>query len=263
VLLLGCAWQQGLVPISLDALMRAIELNAIEVDNNKQAFTWGRIAAVDPKRIAGMIGDDATQDDTLDDLIARRAEFLVGYQNQALADRYVELVKRVRDTEGSNDDLARAVAKSYFKLLSYKDEYEVARLHTRTEFLESVRRDFGNKAKIRFHLAPPILNREKDARGRPRKKEFGAWIVPAFRLLAGMRRFRGTWLDVFGMTAERRMERALITEFEALLEKALPQLNSQNVGRLRENVARYMDIRGYGPVKEQAVRDVREQITHV
>ncbi|MDH3409013.1 MAG: indolepyruvate ferredoxin oxidoreductase family protein [Gammaproteobacteria bacterium] len=263
VLLLGCAWQQGLVPISLDALMRAIELNAIEVDNNKQAFTWGRIAAVDPKRIAGMIGDDATQDDTLHDLIARRAEFLVGYQNQALADRYVELVKRVRDTEGSNDDLARAVAKSYFKLLSYKDEYEVARLHTRTEFLESVRRDFGNKAKIRFHLAPPILNREKDARGRPRKKEFGAWIVPAFRLLAGMRRFRGTWLDVFGMTAERRMERALITEFEALLEKALPQLNSQNVGRLRENVARYMDIRGYGPVKEQAVRDVREQITHV
>ena len=263
VLLLGCAWQRGLVPVSLEALLRAIELNAVEVEKNKQAFAWGRIAAVDPDRIARMLDDNAANDETLDDLVARRAEFLVGYQDQALADRYLSLVQRVRDADGGDDDLAEAVAKSYFKLLSYKDEYEVARLHTQTGFLESVRKDFGGNVRLRFHMAPPIFNRKKDARGRPRKKEFGGWIVPAFRLLAGMRRFRGTWLDVFGITAERRMERALIVEFETLLENSLPNLNSENIDRLRENVALYMDIRGYGPVKEQAVRDMRERLTHV
>jgi indolepyruvate ferredoxin oxidoreductase len=263
VLLLGCAWQQGLVPVSLAALLRAIELNAVEVERNKQAFTWGRIAAVAPDEIARMIDDNASRDETLDDIIARRADFLVGYQDQKLADRYLELVQRVRNADGADDGLAEAVARSYFKLLSYKDEYEVARLHTQTGFLESLRRDFGGKVKLRFHMAPPVFNRQKDARGRPRKKEFGAWIVPAFRLLASMRRFRGTWLDVFGMTAERRMERELITEFEAMVENSLQNLSAENIARLRDNVALYMDIRGYGPVKEQAVRDVREQLTHV
>ena len=263
VLLLGCAWQQGLVPVSLAALLRAIELNAVEVEKNKQAFAWGRIAAVDPDQIASMIDDNASQGETLDEIVARRAEFLVGYQNQKLADRYLDFVQHVCDAEGSDDDLAEAVAKSYFKLLSYKDEYEVARLHTQTGFLESVRKDFGEKVRVRFHMAPPIFNRQKDARGRPRQKEFGAWIVPAFRVLAGMRRFRGTWLDVFGMTAERRMERALITEFETMVEDSLQNLNAENIVRLREKVALYMDIRGYGPVKAQAVRDVREQLTQV
>ena len=263
VLLLGCAWQQGLVPVSLAALLRAIELNAVEVEKNKQAFAWGRIAAVDPDQIARMIDDNASQDETLDDIVARRAEFLIGYQDRKLADRYLDLVQRVRDADGIDDDLAEAVAKSYFKLLSYKDEYEVARLHTQTGFLESVRKDFGGKVKVRFHMAPPVFNPQKDARGRPRKKEFGAWIVPVFHLLAGMRRFRGTWLDVFGMTAERRTERALITEFEALVENSLQNLNAENAIRLRDKVALYMDIRGYGPVKELAVQDVRERLTHV
>jgi indolepyruvate ferredoxin oxidoreductase len=265
VLLLGCAWQKGFVPLSLDALMRAIELNGVEVENNKRAFGWGRIAAVDAEDIHRRIsGDEAANDDeTLDDVIRRRADFLVDYQNQALSDRYLGLVKRVRDAEDGLDGqggLADAVARSYFKLLSYKDEYEVARLHTQTGFLEKVRKDFGDKAKLRFHMAPPLISRAMGARGRPRKKEFGGWMVPLFRIMARMRWLRGTKLDLFGLTAERRLERALIGEFEATVETLLSVLDSQNLSDAETVVRLYMDIRGYGPVKELAAVDVRGKV---
>ena len=159
-----------------------------------------------------------------------------------------------------NTLLSDAVARSYFKLLSYKDEYEVARLHTQTGFLESVRRDFGADSKIEFHLAPPMLNSKLDARGRPRKKRFGPWLIPVFRLLAAGRRLRGTAFDLFGMTAERRMERALIGEFEATIETLLASLDAQSLEEAAGIACCYMDIRGYGPVKEQAVVEVRERV---
>ncbi len=265
VLLLGCAWQKGLIPVSLDALTRAIELNGVEIDKNKRAFTWGRIAAVSPERVQKLIHSDsaANDDESLEDVVQRRADFLVGYQNQALADRYTALVEHVRVAEQEADgdgELADAAARSYFKLLSYKDEYEVARLHTQTGFLESVQREFGKNAKVRFHLAPPLLYGKKDARGRPRKKEFGAWIVPAFRLIASMRRLRGSKFDLFGFTAERRMERALIVEFEETIDKLLSALSKDNIGDAAAIVRLTMDIRGFGPVKEQAVREVREKV---
>ena len=265
VLLLGSAWQQGLVPVSLDAMLRAIELNGVEIQKNKLAFSWGRLAAVSPERIQELMqSDDPTKADaTLQDVVERRADFLLDYQNQALADRYTALVEKSRraaEEVDANDELAIAVARSYFKLLSYKDEYEVARLHTQTGFLEKVRRDFGSQAKLRFHLAPPLLNGKKDARGRPRKKEFGAWMIPAFRLLAGLRGLRGSKLDLFGYTAERRMERALIGEFEASVASLLSVLSKENIGDAIAVVRLYMDIRGYGPVKEQAVADVRAKI---
>jgi indolepyruvate ferredoxin oxidoreductase len=174
-------------------------------------------------------------------------------------------VDTARDAElaaGGDGRFAKAVAKSYFKLLSYKDEYEVARLHTQTGFLESVKRDFGNKARMRFHLAPPILNLQTDARGRPRKREFGAWMIPVFRLLASLRGLRSTRLDPFGMTAERRMERALIVEFESRVEQLLGALNTENLDLATEIVGLYMDIRGYGPVKEQAVDEVRTRVAN-
>jgi indolepyruvate ferredoxin oxidoreductase len=261
VMMLGNAWQMGLVPVSLKALLRAIELNAIEVDNNMRAFNWGRVAAVNPEKIPCRSGPWPRSDEGLENIINRRAKFLVGYQNQSLADRYLALLQRVRDAEFGDDALVEAVAKSYFKLLSYKDEYEVARLHTQTGFLDNIRRDFGPKAKVRFHMAPPLLSRQKDARGRPRKKEIGAWILPALRLLASMRGLRGTWLDVFGMTAERRKERALIAEFEALIDDALSGLTAETAEQLRANVALYMDVRGYGPVKELAVKDVHSRLS--
>ncbi len=265
VLLLGCAWQSGLVPLAHEALMRAIELNAVEVENNRRAFGWGRVAAANPALIASLIAKNGEDDvdETLDALILRRREFLTDYQNEALADRYSKLVDKVRraeEAQGGHGGLAEAAARSYFKLLSYKDEYEVARLHARSGFVETVRRDFGRQGKLRFHLAPPILNSGTDARGRPRKRAFGAWILPAFRVLAAMKGLRGTRFDLFGMTAERRMERALITEFETLTDEILAELTPANLERARDMLALYMDIRGYGPVKEQAVKDVRARL---
>ena len=264
VLLLGCAWQAGLVPVSLEALHRAIELNGVEIEANKQAFTWGRIAATDRQAIDSMVDDaDTPALETLDGMIARRREFLVDYQDEKLAQRYVDLVEKTRAAESTLSDsseLSEAVARSYFRLLSYKDEYEVARLHTRKAFLNSIRRDFGSKARLRFHLAPPILNAGIDARGRPRKKEFGAWILPVFRVLAKLRRLRGTAFDLFGKTAERRMERELIREFETMLNEILPLLTADTQSEASDLFRRYLDIRGYGPVKEASVREVRAQL---
>ncbi len=252
VIMLGCAWQQGLIPVSLDALLRAIELNGIKIDENKQAFSWGRIAATRPDAIDELLDSpDTGIDEPLDTMIERRRDFLVGYQNTELAQTYTTLVEHVREAESAVADdnkLTRAVALAYFRLLSYKDEYEVARLHTRPEFLRSVREEFGTGAKLRFHLAPPLFSRKKDARGRPLKKEFGAWMLPLFRVLASMRGLRGTAFDIFGYTAERRMERQLIRNFEALFDTGLPELTVVN---------RYLDVRGFGPVKDAAVQNMR------
>ena len=263
VLLLGCAWQRSLVPLSKAALLRAVELNGVAIDNNKRAFEWGRFAAAEPDRLRHALSETFDFEETLDDMITRRAEFLTEYQNEKLAERYTSLVSQVREAEQAIDDtdgLTRAVAKTWFKLLSYKDEYEVARLHTRKEFLDAVRRDFGDKAQLKFHLAPPLLSRKKDARGRPRKMQFGRWMVPAFRGLAALRGLRGTAFDVFGYTAERRMERELITEFEAQIDEFLSDPSVESAALANRTAAMYLDIRGYGPVKEEAVRTVRRRI---
>jgi indolepyruvate ferredoxin oxidoreductase len=266
VLMLGAAWQQGLVPVSLAAMMRAIELNGIEVEKNKQAFTWGRVAADNPEHVEDLaVTQELAAPETLERIVQPRAAFLVDYQDEALSHRYTSLVHKASDAEagvGGDGRFAKAVARSYFKLLSYKDEYEVARLHTQTGFLESVKRDFGDKARVRFHLAPPILNAATDARGRPRKREFGAWMIPVLRLLASLRGLRGTRFDPFGMTAERRMERSLIIEFENRVEQLLGELGKANLDLATEIVSLYMDIRGFGPVKEQAVEDVRTRVAN-
>jgi indolepyruvate ferredoxin oxidoreductase len=269
VLMTGFAWQKGLVPVSLEALLRAIELNGVDIEKNREAFGWGRIAAADTAYITTLMSEvpDASvpAKEPLDSMISRRARFLEGYQNKALANRYRELVDKVRVREQAlrkGDDLpfTAAVAKSWFKTLAYKDEYEVARLHVDSGFLETVRQEFGENARIRFHLAPPILNRGVDARGRPRKREFGAWMIPVFRLLAALRRLRGTKFDLFGHTAERRMERRLIEELEATLETVLQHLDADNLALATEIIELFMEIRGYGPVKEAAVARVRPQI---
>ena len=264
VLMVGCAWQLGLVPVSMQALLRAIELNGVKIEENKRAFAWGRIAAANSEAVNKLlVGARPQAAETLDKTIERRSEFLVGYQNDALANRYRDLVERVRTAEAavsSGDALSRAAARVYFKLLSYKDEYEVARLHTRDDFLASIATEFGAKAKLRFHLAPPVLNGKRDARGRPVKKEFGAWMLPVFRLLAALRGLRGTAFDVFGYTSERRMERKLIEEFETNIEELLTVLSGANIDAVAELIGKYMDIRGYGPVKEESVHDVRKEI---
>jgi len=259
VIMVGCAWQQGLIPVSLAALLRAIELNGIKIEENKQAFTWGRIAAHNAAAIERILDGSSHEVETLDRMVERRRAFLKDYQDKALADRYVALVNRAREAESAVSDdnkLATAIAKSYFRLLSYKDEYEVARLHTDEKFLASLRRDYGDRAKLRFHLAPPILNGKRDARGRPLKKEFGAWILPLFRLLASLKKLRGTAFDIFGYTAERRMERQLIATFEDTVEDILLHLEPNTIEQACGHIDAYLDIRGYGPVKEEAVRKV-------
>jgi indolepyruvate ferredoxin oxidoreductase len=266
VLMVGFSWQKGLIPVSRDALLRAIELNGVDIEQNRLAFNWGRIAAADPEFLAGRLpgsGQSITGIDSLDDAISRRTKFLVEYQDDALACKYSDLVARVRDAEvaiSAGESLTRAVARAYFKTLTYKDEYEVARLFVQTDFLDRIRRDFGTAGRTRFHLAPPVLNRGVDSRGRPRKREFGAWIVPLFRLLARCKRFRGTWLDPFGKTAERRMERALIHEFEQQMDFMLGALTTDNLELATEIVNEYLEIRGYGPVKEQAATEARARI---
>ncbi|HEX2139294.1 MAG TPA: DUF6537 domain-containing protein, partial [Woeseiaceae bacterium] len=265
VLMLGFAWQHGLVPVSMDAILRAIELNGVEIDNNRHAFGWGRIAAADPAFVRSRLDQpESRQPESLDSLVERRAAFLVDYQDQALSDRYLELVERVRRAEQrltSRDlHLTEAVARAYFKTLAYKDEYEVARLHVDTGFLERIRKEYGGQAKVKFHLAPPIMNRGRDARGRPLKREFGPWMIPLFRVLARLRRLRGTPLDVFGLTAERRLERRLIEEFEQTVDALLASLSLQTVDEAIAIVNLYLEIRGYGPVKDEAAAKVRAEI---
>jgi indolepyruvate ferredoxin oxidoreductase len=263
VLMVGAAWQLGLVPVSLEALLRAIELNGVRIEENVTAFHWGRIAAHDPNAVARLLDGDSNVVETVDRMVERRREFLVDYQDDALASRYVALVDRVREAESriaGDERLTKSVAQAYFRLLSYKDEYEVARLHTRPDFLESLRADYGDGARLRFHLAPPLLGGSRDARGRPLKREFGAWILPAFRLLAKLRGLRGTAFDVFGYTAERRMEQQLIGEFEEAVDAILGALDASCRDRAVAIIDCFLDIRGYGPVKEKAVVEAREKL---
>jgi indolepyruvate ferredoxin oxidoreductase len=265
VLTLGFAWQKGLVPVSKAALSRAIELNGVAIEKNLQAFNWGRIAAADRAFLQQLLRRDTTVSgiESLDETIRRRADFLVGYQDNRLAQRFRDLVQRVRDAESAaagSETLTRAVAKAYFKTLACKDEYEVARLYAETDFLDETRSAFGSEAKLKLHLAPPVLNRGTDARGRPRKRAFGAWILPVFRVLARMKKLRGTSLDLFGRTAERRMERALIAEFETHVEKLLAGLQRHNVELAADIVNEYLEIRGFGPVKEKAAAEARGRI---
>jgi indolepyruvate ferredoxin oxidoreductase len=262
VIMLGTAWQQGLVPVSSDALMRAIELNGVAVEQNKQAFASGRLAAADRDFVTSLYGQ-AGKEETLDEMIARRADFLTAYQNADYADRYLRLVRQVRAAEErhvpNSQTLTIAVARSLFKLMAYKDEYEVARLHMETGFQERLRQEFEGDFAIKYHLAPPILSRGKDARGRPLKRQFGQWIQTPFRILARLKFLRGTPLDVFGYTSERRMERGLIDGYEKLVTDLLSWIAPDTIQRLAKIAAAPMDIRGYGPVKMQAVAKVQKE----
>ena len=241
MMVFGAAWQQGLVPLSLDAIRKAVELNGAGVEANLRAFDIGRWAVLHPDQAAAMIHPEETAAPV--DPVVFRADHLRAYQNDALADRYVALVNRVTDPA-----LRLAVAKGYHKLLAYKDEYEVARLHLET--MAKARAEFDGDLKPRFHLAPPILG-GTDADGRPKKREFGAWVVPLFRVLAAMKGLRGGALDIFGRTAERRMERALIAEYESDMAEVLAGLTPDRMAAAKELAELPLTIHGFGPVKEQ------------
>jgi indolepyruvate ferredoxin oxidoreductase len=270
--MLGYAWQKGWVPLSEAALIKAIELNAVSVEFNKQAFVWGRHAAHDWTAVEGL----AKQQDTaaqviefkrtpsLDDVIARRVAFLTDYQNSAYASQYRALVEQVRAVEGRLVDPARslrlteAIARYYFKLMAYKDEYEVARLHADSAFKARVAGMFEGDYKIKFHLAPPLLAR-RDAEGHLIKKEFGPWMMQAFNVLAKLKFLRGTVLDVFGHTAERKTERALIVEYRDTVSRLLPRLTADNLSKAVAIASIPEEIRGYGHIKERHLKAAKER----
>jgi indolepyruvate ferredoxin oxidoreductase len=262
VMMLGFAWQKGLVPVGLEALRQAIELNGVAIEANHRAFLLGRVAAVKPDDLRAMLEPEARKAQTLDEIVTRREAFLTDYQDEAWAARYRRTVDRMREAEASigSDKVAQAVARSLFKLMTYKDEYEVARLHTQTGFEKRLHDEFEDGFRIVHHLAPPMLNAGTDARGRPLKRAFGPWIRAAFGLLARMKRLRGTAFDPFGYTAERRMERDLIAWYEGVVETCLKKLTPENAEAIAAICAAPMQIRGYGPVKEEAAARVRAEM---
>ncbi|NBC97273.1 MAG: indolepyruvate ferredoxin oxidoreductase family protein, partial [Deinococcus-Thermus bacterium] len=259
--LLGYACQLGLLPVSPVAIERAIELNGVAVDLNRKAFTWGRRAAHDLDAVRRLVRpDDTPRADDLESLVARRADFLEGYQNRAWAERYRAKVEQVRAAEAvavGGDELAKTAARYLFKLMAYKDEYEVARLWAETPFLEELEAKFDGPVTFSFHLAPP-LTAPRDARtGELRKRRYGPWMRHAFKLLAKLRVLRGTALDPFGWTHERRSERRLIAEYEALLDELTAALTSANHEVAVALAAIPERIRGYGHVKERHLAEAK------
>ena len=265
--MLGYAWQKGLVPLSRAAIERAIELNAAGVEMNKRAFAWGRLAAHDRHRVEAaaqpMMHDEAAPAETLDEIVRRRVEFLTSYQNEAYARRYAELVRAAETAERTRargrTSFAEAVAKSLFKLMAYKDEYEVARLYTDGEFERRLRAQFAGDFTLKFHLAPPLWAPRDPATGEMKKRAYGRWVFAAFKLLARLKGLRGTAFDPFGYTAERRHERALIGEFEATIAKLGAGLTGDNHALAVEIAGLPMQIRGYGHVKLKALARVKQR----
>ncbi|WPB56893.1 indolepyruvate ferredoxin oxidoreductase family protein [Xylophilus sp. GOD-11R] len=259
-MLLGYAWQRGWIPLGHASLMRAIELNAVAVEANKTAFLWGRQAAVRPAAVASAATPSQViafqPRENLASIVARRVAFLTDYQNAAYAARYRAVVDRVAKV-GEGDALAQAVAKSLFRLMGYKDEYEVARLHADQGFVDRVRGMFDGDIRLNYHLAPPILGRH-DEQGRPVKQRFGPWMLPAFRLLARLKFLRGTAFDPFGHTEERRTERALVDEYLTTVETLLDGLAHGGDMALALEIARLPEsIKGYGHVKARNLAAAR------
>jgi len=270
--MLGYAWQKGWVPLSEAAIMKAIELNAVSVAFNKEAFTWGRTAAHDWAMVEGLARQNDTQTKVieikrtpgLDDVIAARVEFLTAYQNAAYAERYRTFVEQVRVAESELTDasqsprLTEAVARYLFKLMAYKDEYEVARLYADTGFKEKIAGMFEGDYRIKFHLAPPLLAR-RDDEGHLIKREFGPWMMRAFGMLAKLKFLRGSVFDIFGHSAERRTERALIERYRATITDLLPHLTADNLPQALAIARIPEDIRGFGHVKERHLQAAMEK----
>ena len=262
MMMMGYAYQKGLLPVGAEAIEQAIELNGVSIKMNTQAFRLGRLAAHDPAKLAAMMkGDEPEAPKTLDqmsldEIIAHRTQLLTGYQNAAYAARYRDLVDQVRKVAldgGYGEALPRTVAINYAKLLAYKDEYEVARLYTDGRFADSIRKQFDGNFKLNFNLAPPILNTGTDALGRPRKRAFGPWMMSAFGVLAKFRFLRGTMFDPFGYGEDRKLERNLIKGYEQDVVTAVKLLSPKTHDIAVELLSLPDQIRGYGPVKEASV----------
>ncbi|MCF8150051.1 MAG: indolepyruvate ferredoxin oxidoreductase family protein [Sulfuritalea sp.] len=259
--MLGYSWQKGLVPLSREAIFKAIEINGTAVPQNIAAFQWGRRAAVDPQAVAAAAKPPHGQPEhhrlstTLEEIIKRRSEQLLAYQDATYAARYQALVERVRQAETKLAPgislLTEAVARNYFKLLAYKDEYEVARLYTDSDFLQRVADTFEGDYRLVFNLAPPILSPKDPASGEPKKRRFGPWMLKAMGLLARCKGLRGGVLDPFKGSADRKLDRRLLADYEKLIEKILGGLETGNHVTAIELASLAEQIRGYGHIRER------------
>ncbi len=260
LLMLGFAYQQGLVPLSEEALLRAIELNGVAVEANKQAFLWGRRAAADLGKVERVAYADqgvvVPMPLSVEALIQRRAAFLTAYQNARYARRYQRFVRGVQTAERSLDAgeaLTRAVAENLFKLMAYKDEYEVARLYAHGDFKRRLAQTFEGDLKLQFHLAPPVFGR-RDAAGHPVKRCFGSWMGFVFKALAKLKFLRGTPLDPFGRSEERRRERALIEEYQRDVAEIVERLTRERLAAAVEFARLPEHIRGFGHIKQASIK---------
>ena len=256
ILALGYAWQRGLLPVSLQALQRAIELNGVAVASNQLAFSLGRLAAGDPQGLQALRGqpEDQAQQLSADQLIASGVAFLTSYQNASWAARYEARMRKIATAEqalagaDATLPLTRAAARSLLKLMSYKDEYEVARLYTDGDFKRRLEEQFEGDLKLEFHMAPPLLARPRNGQA-PAKIRIGAWLMPVLKLLAHGKRLRGSALDIFGHTEERKLERSLISQYEARLDELVSELKSGNQALAAQIAALPLSVRGFGHVK--------------
>ncbi len=258
MLLLGFAWQRGYVPLSEESILAAVALNGEAVEMNRQAFQWGRRAAVAPDRIAAILSrakkpaEDRIPSQTLDEIIDRRSDELTAYQNAAYAQRYRLLIAKIQAAEQAKapgeTKLTEAAARGLFKLMAAKDEFEVARLYSNGAFMSEVAANFDKKPRLEFHLAPPIIGR-KNAKGEPTKMSFGPWVMLLFKALAAAKVLRGTAFDVFGRMPERRLERQLRDDYEAVLDEIIAGLNADNHAIAVALAAIPEKIRGFGHVK--------------
>jgi indolepyruvate ferredoxin oxidoreductase len=262
-LMLGYAWQQGRIPLSHASLMRAFELNAVQVENNKSAFEWGRRCAHDLGKVQSLFKAaqviQLVKKPSLDELVARRVEFLTGYQDSAYAAQYQAFVAKVRAAEsalGTGKAFSEAVARYLFKLMAYKDEYEVARLHTDPAFVAKIDAMFEGDYKLVHHLAPPLTAKKND-KGEYIKSPFGPWVRSAFGWLSRLKGLRGGALDIFGRSDERRVERALIQQYRDCIDELLRTLSPENLPLAAEIARIPEEIRGYGHVKERHLQAAR------
>ena len=265
--LLGVAYQQGLIPLGADAIDAAVELNGVAIEQNQQAFLWGRRYAVDAAAVlheAGLANEHKSAPPAdLDEVIAYRSAYLADYQNQAYAERYQRLVERVRKFEqelqqpaNTELPLTAPVARNYFSLLAYKDEYEIARLYSNGDFEQTLAAQFEGDYRLRFHLAPPLLAKRDPHSGKLIKREFGGWMLPLLRVLARFKNLRGSALDIFGYTTERKMERDLITAYEDDIEQLLDETRPDNLDTAVEIASLPLQIRGFGHVKQASIDSV-------
>ena len=269
IFMLGFAYQRGLIPLEQSSIEKAMEINSLAVKSNKLAFLWGRRTAHDGKRVSeltsSIVAGFGLKDppEGLDELIQHRADVLRDYQNKSYVQRYLHLVERVRTLEidrvPGSTEFTEAVASYYFKLLAYKDEYEVARLYTNGDFMQKIKGRFEGDYKLKLHLAPPLFSRRDAHSGEPVKTAYGAWILSAMNLLARFKFLRGTAFDPFGKTAERKMDRRLIEEYEQIIEELLRGLSKKNHA-LAVEIARIPEqIRGYDLVKQKHVVSAKSQ----